>query len=710
MSQIGFLYPVSPSNVPAAITQPSPAFKKEVSGVMASIVLFFIVYILLFLLSIGLIIACVYLGIAIILNVGHLLAILAGIGLIGVGIMVFIFLIKFLFAVTRFDHSNSILISEDDQPELFGFIRQVTRDTQTPFPKKIYLSPEVNACVFYDSSFWSMILPIKKNLQIGLGLVNSLNVSEFKAVMAHEFGHFSQRSMKLGSFVYNVNKIIHNMLFENTSYSNVLGNWASVHGVFAIFATITARIAEAIQWILRQMYGVVNKNYMRLSREMEFHADAVAASVSGSQSLVTALRRLQLADTGYNIALQKCDDLFRENKISYNIYDNHKTVLKHLTTEFRLATDAGLPVVTDEFLSNNNSSRINFKDQWASHPTTADREKRLLQLGVVADTMKDQAWALFRDRENLQLQLTKKIYEKAVVAGTPVTIDEKEFEERLHGDINQFTLPEEYKGFYDGRQINIPAAGEAAPDAKEKQVPGNFREIFSAENIALPKKINALRQDIEVLAAIENKTIQVKTFDFDGAKYARTDIPQISNQLKNELKQQEEELIELDGNAHAYFLRRAIKKGGDVFSQLDSRYREYFALRQKAEKFLAAINEMLGALGPIFSGQTIQIEQINKMISHLKDVDEPVLKNYLRDWLAEGVFAQRASEITAMEKFINSDSQYFSGTSFFDNELAELNRICVESWKEVSTRIFGKFKDIAEWQLMLIDQEGNNDQ
>jgi Zn-dependent protease with chaperone function len=37
-----------------------------------------------------------------------------------------------------------------------------------------------------------MFLPIKKNLQIGLGLVNSLNVSEFKAVMAHEFGHFTQ--------------------------------------------------------------------------------------------------------------------------------------------------------------------------------------------------------------------------------------------------------------------------------------------------------------------------------------------------------------------------------------------------------------------------------------------------------------------------------------------------------------------------------------
>jgi len=33
---------------------------------------------------------------------------------------------------------------------------------------------------FYNSSFWSMFLPVRKNLEIGLGLVNSINISEFK--------------------------------------------------------------------------------------------------------------------------------------------------------------------------------------------------------------------------------------------------------------------------------------------------------------------------------------------------------------------------------------------------------------------------------------------------------------------------------------------------------------------------------------------------
>lgn len=429
MPAIHFLYPANPSNVPDSITQPSVAFKKQVSGVMGSIIFFFVVYLLLFILSIGLVIGCVYAGIAIIINIPKLITIVAGLGLIGVGVMVFVFLVKFLFAVSKYDRSGIVEITEEEQPVLFAFIRQLAKDTQTPFPKKIYLSADVNACVFYDSSFWSMFLPVKKNLQIGLGLINALNVSEFKAVMAHEFGHFSQRSMKLGSFVYNVNKIIHNMLFDNQGYANFLQGWASLDGIFAFFANITAKIAQGIQWILRQMYGLINKNYMRLSREMEFHADAVAASVSGSKSLVTALRRVELANSGYNIALQKCDDLFREKKISSNIYQNQTTVLLHLAEEFKLPLQHGLPVVNDDFIQSNNLSRVNFKDQWASHPTTEDREDHLNQLAVEAEVLPDSAWVLFTNREELENSLTRKVYENVEMPADIVTVEGKEFEE-----------------------------------------------------------------------------------------------------------------------------------------------------------------------------------------------------------------------------------------------------------------------------------------
>ena len=700
MSKDFYLYPPTPKNLPLSITQPAATFKKEVSGVMGSIILFFIVYLLMFLLSIGLIIGCVYAGFFIISNIRHFIGIFAGVGLVGLGIMVFIFLVKFLFAVSRFDHSNSIEITETEQPELFGFIRQLAKDTQTAFPKKIYLSPDVNACVFYDSSFWSMFLPIKKNLQIGLGLVNSLNVSEFKAVMAHEFGHFSQRSMKLGSFVYNVNRIIHNMLFDNSSYSNILGGWASVSDVFAFFANLTAKIAQGIQWVLRQMYAVINKSYMGLSREMEFHADAVAASVSGSRSLITALRRIELSNEGYNIALQKCDDLYKEKKISNNIYQNHKTVLKQLANEFKLMEDNGLPVVTDEFLSGNNKSRINFKDQWASHPSTEDREKHLLQLAVDAEVIAEPAWSLFRDKDQLQLQLTQKIYDTAAIdKKDTVVVDNSEFETKLTGDVKQFSLPDEYNGFYDNRLIEIPAKGDNENALYSMPLIATFDEIFSPDTSAIPKKIKSASTDVEVVKAISEKRIQAKTFDFDGTKYQSSEAASVLEILEKEVEQQQEELKNIDRQALSFFLTKAEEKG--TKNGLEIKYREYFDYRRKADTYLVQMNTMLESLGPIYAGQTIPIEQINSMIRTLKETYEPGWKKSLGEWLSLGVFNNDQKQ--KIEKFIASDYAYFSGNSFFETELAEMNDLCNISWIAVNSWQFSQFKSILEMQLLLLE-------
>jgi Zn-dependent protease with chaperone function len=695
MPQAVFLYPATPPNVPAAVTQPSPSFKKGVSGVMGSIVLFFVVYIILFIFSIALVAACIYGGIALIASLPGFITIAAGIGLFGVGLMVFIFLIKFLFAVSRYDRSGMIEITEADQPQLFAFIRQLTVDTQTKFPRRIYLSPDVNASVFYDSSFWSMFFPVKKNLQIGLGLVNAVNISEFKAVMAHEFGHFSQRSMKLGSFVYNVNRVIHNMLYENKSYGGFLEGWANVDGIFAFFASITIRIAQAIQWILRQVYTVINKNYMRLSREMEFHADAVAASVSGTEPMVTALRRVELAGSGYSIALQKCDDLFRDKKKSQNIYKNQKAVLQQLADEFKLPLEQGLPVVNNEFLQSNNLSRVNFKDQWASHPTMNDREKHLRELAIPTEILKEPAWIIFSNREQLETQLTAKIYEPAPGQQEAALVDEKVFEEKMQGDIQRFTLPALYNGFYDSRQVSVDA-GTQAELLSGTALP-KFEELFTSQQVALPKKVAALNADIELLKAIAAKQVQAKTFDFDGVKYNNSEATTVATQLEKELKTMQAQLDELDASVIGFFYDKA----GKDSHELKANYNNYFSDRRRADQFLSQINEMLASLQPLYIGK-VSGEQVNVIIDELKSNYEQVFKNNLQAWLQQGAFDNDPAVKKNAELFVAGNYRYFTGTEFINRQLHELNDICSESWMGVSNYLFGQFKSILEKQLELI--------
>ena len=263
-----------------------------------------------------------------------------------------------------------IALSEHDQPKLFAFIRQLTTEANAPFPKRIFISADVNAAVFYNSSFWSMFLPVKKNLKIGLGLVNALNVSEFKAVMAHEFGHFSQRSMKFGSYVYNMNRVIYNMLYDNDGYTKLLNAMSKLHSLFYLTAYINLKIITLIQYVLKKVCIVLNKTYMALSREMEFHADAMAAFVSGSNHVINSLKRIDVAQTCYNELLNFWSAELSKDKRSDNFYPQHLEMIRYYAQKNNLQQDAtGLPVIA-EWADVANVRRVIIEDQWSSHPST----------------------------------------------------------------------------------------------------------------------------------------------------------------------------------------------------------------------------------------------------------------------------------------------------------------------------------------------------
>jgi len=157
----------------------SENFKKMASRAIFSIVVFIIVYILLLGLAVGLTVLCGYLGLSIIAARPSFITLLLGLGIASVGVFILIFLVKFIFKTHKIDRSHLIEITRHEEPKLFQFIQEIVDEVQTDFPKKIYLSSDVNASVFYDSSFWSMFLPIKKNLQIGVGLINSVSEDEF---------------------------------------------------------------------------------------------------------------------------------------------------------------------------------------------------------------------------------------------------------------------------------------------------------------------------------------------------------------------------------------------------------------------------------------------------------------------------------------------------------------------------------------------------
>jgi Zn-dependent protease with chaperone function len=670
----------------------SPAFRQQVPKVVGSIVLFMIVYLLLVAAAVGLAGLCFFAGIALIFSLSHILIIIVGLGLIALGVSVLIFLVKFVFAVSKEDNIKWVVVTEQEQPRLFAFIRQVTEETGTPFPKKIFLAPEVNAAVFYNSHFWSMFLPIKKNLMIGLGLVNSVNVSEFKAVMAHEFGHFSQRSMKLGSFTYNVNKVIYNMLYENTGYTKFLQGWGRIHGILAFFARVTFWIAEGIQWVLRKMYAVINKSYMGLSREMEFHADAVAASVAGGNNVVSGLSRIEVADSCYRTALNEAEARARHHRVSRNLFANQLTVFRSFGDDNQIPLEQGIPAVSYAFVSGFSRSRINFRNQWASHPTLDERKRSLDALGTGKPADTTSAWTVFNEVEALQERMTANLYREAVFKEKTELYGAVDFEREYLEEKRRYALPVEYRGFYNGRFIEIEGWNLDAL-VLEPAPPGTFSELFTDAAGQIQQAIVSINKDIELALTIKQKQIDVKSFDFDGVKYDVEDGEMIAEQLKKEVAELKKRQLELDKQAFVFFVHAA----GNEREPVIANYRQFQAVKRRYDAYVKVVNAVLEKIRSFYSG-SIGLDAVERILRELKMDEERDLKAEYRALLTNSGFG--GTELREkMQHFVDSDYRYFVNKQYMNNELDDLRNTAIAVAREFNEYQFDLYKKMLVEQL-----------
>src|SRR5262249_30196559 len=81
------------------------------------------------------------------------------------------------------------LLDETSEPRLFAFVREVAARMGQPMPREVYAIPDVNAFVAHRGGFLGR--GGTRFMGLGLGLMAVDNVSQFKATLAHEFGHFA---------------------------------------------------------------------------------------------------------------------------------------------------------------------------------------------------------------------------------------------------------------------------------------------------------------------------------------------------------------------------------------------------------------------------------------------------------------------------------------------------------------------------------------
>lgn len=113
----------------------------------------------------------------------------------------------------------------------------------------------------------------RRVMGIGLPLLDSLSLSEFRAVMAHEFGHFHGGDTKLGPWVHKTRAAI------GRTIAGLGDSW--LQKPFLWYGKLFLRISHAV------------------SRRQEFSADALASRVAGSRPLVEGLKKAETASMAF---------------------------------------------------------------------------------------------------------------------------------------------------------------------------------------------------------------------------------------------------------------------------------------------------------------------------------------------------------------------------------------------------------------------------
>jgi Zn-dependent protease with chaperone function len=243
----------------------------------------------------------------------------------------------------RSEEPSGIVIEERMAPHLWAEVRGLAHAAGTRAPDDIRIVPEVNAAVSEDSKLLGLI-PGRRHLYLGMPLLVTLNISQFRAVIGHELGHYSNNHTRLGSIAF--------------------------RGRLAI--------GGALEHLGDNLFALPFKAYARLyllvdnaaSRQQEREADQIAVRVAGTDAAATALAELPVIDAAWDFYFSRyvgpaAEAGYLPRDLFHGFYDLFA---------------ARQP----ELASLRSNPPVEKKSRWATHPPIGERVRLIRQLPYVA--------------------------------------------------------------------------------------------------------------------------------------------------------------------------------------------------------------------------------------------------------------------------------------------------------------------------------------
>jgi Zn-dependent protease with chaperone function len=535
-------YPAAPEHVSAEVLRLPASYRWRVVAMLLSLFLVLVLYLIFFSAAGLLAYWLLMLPVPNISGRGMLAFLVFKFGGAGAALLIWLFLLKGLFKGQRVETSNYVELTKKSHPELFDFINRLCADTGAPRPRKVFASPDVNAALVYSTSLLNLVIPPRKDLLVGLGVVNVVNVVEFKAVLAHEFGHFAQRSVKLGNYVYVANRVMRDIVYSRDALDQFVENWSRVD----IRISFPAWGLKAILWLVRKIlagtFEALNVLHLSLGREMEFNADNVAVSVTGSDAIVHALSRLDfasesLADAASGLDAAADQGLFTDDLFYHQIQSASR--LRRTRSKENLGEPPALPDDPHCQVQVFQPEEDGIPDRYRTHPTSCMREKNAKRFYVRSPQDPRSAWIVFANAAELRKEVTSGFYQhnlgrREAYAPRPAS----EIQQWLDAEHAEMTFDSQYQGLYDGRFIN-PAilndmpAQPLPPDQIAAAVHSWIGEAFKKQ----VETYHQHQQDYQLMLHLKSGDwkLKGKTFSFRGQERTARELKGLFDQVDKDL-------------------------------------------------------------------------------------------------------------------------------------------------------------------------------
>ncbi|MEP6787736.1 MAG: M48 family metalloprotease [Acidobacteriota bacterium] len=289
------------------------------------------------------------------------------IGLVFVGGGSIIFMFKSLVIRQKVEDPGRV-VERAEAPELWELVRNVASDIKTRPIDEIRLTPGVEMAV-YERGKWREKLQDKgeRILILGAGSFDGFSTNAFRAVLAHEYGHFSNRDTAGGEVAFRVNA---DMMRLAEAMVNAQAN--THHNLAFHF--------------LRLYHFIFRRITHGASRLQEVLADRVAVHNYGAAAFTEGLEHIIRQKIVFDrLANAEISSALADRRKFANLYDLIPETDSSSDIETAFKTEFDRPTGEDD-----------------THPAGVDRVRLAQKIeGQTHEDLKGLVWDFFVDREEV---------------------------------------------------------------------------------------------------------------------------------------------------------------------------------------------------------------------------------------------------------------------------------------------------------------------